>query len=60
MENTCQKIGNLPFELTQISKPARKHLKILAASLIQYHKELPAREQEVFSLKKDAGEGFHA
>ncbi|GHV93385.1 hypothetical protein AGMMS50268_38880 [Spirochaetia bacterium] len=60
MEEVNQKIGNLPFELTQISRPARKHLKILAASLIQYHKDFPARDPEVFSLKKDAEEGFHA
>jgi hypothetical protein len=57
MKNTCQKIGDLPFELTQISKPARKHLKTLVVSLIQYHKELPARDPEVFSLKN--GEDFH-
>jgi hypothetical protein len=59
MEDTCQKIENLPFELTQISRPARKYLKILAASLIQYHKDLPARDPEVFFLDKDAGGERH-
>jgi hypothetical protein len=60
MENACQKIDNLPYELTQVSRPARKHLKILAASLIQYHKDLPARDPEVFSNRKDKKEDFHA
>jgi hypothetical protein len=48
MDEKNQKIGNLPFELTQISKPARKHLKLLAASLLQYDKNLPAKDPEVF------------
>ena len=59
MENICQKIGDLPFELAQISKPARNYLKILATSLIQYYKDLPTGDPEVFSLKNDKEEGFH-
>ncbi|GHV82071.1 hypothetical protein AGMMS49991_06290 [Spirochaetia bacterium] len=55
-----QKIGDLPYKLTQISGPARKYLKILAVGLIQYHKESRAREPEVFSLKKNKAGGFHA
>jgi hypothetical protein len=48
MEEINQKIGNLPLELARLSKPARKHLKTLAASLLHYHKDLPAREPELF------------
>jgi hypothetical protein len=59
MEEVGQEFGNLPFELTQLSKPARKHLKILAASLIQYHKDLPERGPELFSLEKDTEGDFH-
>ncbi|GHT74481.1 hypothetical protein FACS1894124_4440 [Spirochaetia bacterium] len=60
MEAPDQKFGDLLYELTQLSKPARKYLKILAVGLIQYHKESPAREPEVFSLKKNKTGGFHA
>jgi hypothetical protein len=54
MENTGSKFDDLPFELTQISKPARKFLKTLAADLIQYQKDLPVREVELFSLEEES------
>jgi hypothetical protein len=57
MEEINEGIGNLPFALTQISKPARKHLKTLAASLLQYHRDLPARDPELLPPEKDDGEG---
>jgi hypothetical protein len=60
MEETSLTIGNLPFELAQISKPARNYLKVMAASLIQYHKDLPVRDPEVFPLENDKAEDFHA
>jgi hypothetical protein len=60
MEATGQKIGNLPFELTQISRPARNYLKILAAGLIQYHTDLPVRDPEIFPLENGHEEDFHA
>jgi hypothetical protein len=44
---------DLPFKLAQISRPARNYLKILAVSLIQYHRDLPAREMEVFPIDRD-------
>jgi hypothetical protein len=56
MEETNQKIGELSFKLTQISKPARKHLKILAASLLQYHKDLTPGEPEVSPPEKGKNE----
>jgi hypothetical protein len=56
MKGKSQKIGELSFKLTQISKPARKHLKILAASLIQYHKDLTPREPEVSPPEKGKNE----
>jgi hypothetical protein len=59
MEDRGQKIGDLPFELTHLSKPAQKYLKILAAGLIQYQKDLPSREADLFSLKNDSKEYFH-
>ncbi|MDR1148417.1 MAG: hypothetical protein LBK66_07280 [Spirochaetaceae bacterium] len=57
MKGESQKIGNLPFELTQVSASARKHLKILAASLLQYHKDLSSREPEVFPPERGKNGG---
>jgi hypothetical protein len=59
MEDIGQEFGNLPFELTQISKPARKYLKILVAGLIQYQKDVPVRDADLFFLKIDTKKGFH-
>jgi hypothetical protein len=59
MEKSGPGFEDLPFELTQLSKPARKYLKVLAAGLVHYQKDLPAREAELFSLKNDSKEYFH-
>jgi hypothetical protein len=58
MEQTGPEIGNLPYELAQISQQARKYLKTLAASLIQYHKDLPARDLEALSREKESDEAL--
>ncbi|MFP3043906.1 hypothetical protein LQZ19_18995 [Treponema primitia] len=56
MEIIGPELRDLPFELTHLSKPARKYLKTLAVGLIQYHKDLPVREAELFALEKDSDE----
>jgi hypothetical protein len=53
MDKRSRKVEKLPFALAQISPPARKHLKILAASLLQYHKDLPAKDPEVFPPERN-------
>jgi hypothetical protein len=55
MEELDTKTGNLPFELAQISKPARNYLKMLATSMVQ-HKDLPERDAEMFTVEEDAEE----
>jgi hypothetical protein len=54
MDKIDTKTGDLPFELAQISQPARKYLKMLATSMIQHPKDLPVRDAEVFSTGKEA------
>jgi hypothetical protein len=54
MEETSKKIGDLPFELAQISQPARKYLKMLATSMVQHPKDLPARDAEIFPVQQEA------
>jgi hypothetical protein len=59
MEEKGEQAENLPFELSQISKPARNYLKILAAGLLQYRKDLPAGDPEVFPPGQDNGDCVH-
>jgi hypothetical protein len=59
MKKRGDRVGNLPFELTQISKPARSYLKLLAAGLLRYQKNWPAQGPEAFPPERGNGDGFH-
>jgi hypothetical protein len=54
MDEIDEKTGDLPFELAQISRSARNYLKMLATSMVQHPKDLPARDAVVFSVQKEA------